>query len=889
MCKKLLFLISLCLVLGLVSNSFADVMWEDDDPCDHLWRSPENWSGNAVPLITQAAKYNDPCVCGPVIDSTHVGPNEAVCESYRIGDANAGCDMNITGGVMSFQQSDAFYEPARFFIGVDDSDGVGTVNMSGGVVTCQFMAVGWMALGHLNMTGGTINITDGKSTPYTNAGYLAIPGAGGIGYVNLYGGTINCQDIAMAPYAGGGGTYTSDGTSRLDLKGSGKLVLNGDKIATVTLYVNSGLITGDGDPRYTKIQYDGSETTVTYEANPDLAVAWGAIPLDYQVGVPLATTLVWSPGDYAADTNGHHVYFGTSWSDVNSGAAGVDKGIQDANQYPESGTVSLEVGREYFWAVDECNDACDPCLWPGKVWRFTAIGREVWDDFDQYGSEAAVEAVWQEQAGTGADVLRQTGWPRFPGQNAGVGMKFRYDNSGTKYYSEVKREIADANKDWTRGGQGGIKELDLWFAGDKDNVTTGIFGMYAAVEDKDGHLGVVNYGDHGEDISDLLNDHGTGQWLVPDDPEFWPNVTTYRCWHIRLADFNENSGVNLADVNNFYLGIGDRTNSSVSGGAGEVWFEEFRFYLPRCLAYYEETTIGDLSGDCVVDFEDVKEMQDEWLAKDYNTPTSNPGTGNLLAYYQFEGDYTDSSGNGRNGTAVNNVDTVYDADRDCNVLELPGSGDYVNIGGGSPCDTNTWADVNGPITLAAWFKRGDLSENWQPIVAKGEGAWRLQTYDLFGLCFSCTGVGEGEEWGIEICGGEYVNDGQWHHGAGVYDPNADGDGTGKMYLYANGYLVSSHDANGVISKGYDSNDVTLGGNFDDLPNTFDGYIDEVRIYNKALSQQEVAYLAGDGANPFRSRSHTVASLHSDPNNTVDLKDFAVMAADDWLERQFFGD
>ena len=610
--------------------------------------------------------------------------------------------------------------------------------------------------------------------------------------------------------------------------------------------------------------------------------AWNPSPEDQAKDVPLDTEFDWDGDTFASSFD---VYLGASKQDVTDANITVQLGVYKGN-YPDSNYTSpqnLRLGTHY-WRIDQVNE---PNRWKGDVWSFKTVSFYVFDDFDQYGSTTAMEAVWQEQAGTGADVLRQTGWPRFPGQNAGWGMKFKYDNSGTKYYSEVKREVADADKDWTRDD---VKEMDLWFLGkNTNNITTGIFGMYAALEDKDGHLGVVYYGDHSEDINDIkLQGHATtdlSYWEVPDDPEFGPSVTAYRPWHIRIADFNENGGVNLADVNNFYLGFGDRTNNSVAGGTGEVWFEEFRLYQPRCLSGY---VVSDLTGDCMVDYRDLRIMWEDWLDGDYNIATTNPGTSDLVAYYQFEGDYADSSGNGHHGTAVNDVSIVYDAVRDSNVLNLPGTGDYVELGGGKdPCGPNTWADLNEPITVAAWIQI-TTPGGWQAVITKGESAWRLQTDEDMGAYFGCTGLDEGsEEWGVYVSGGDYVSDGQWHHIAGVYDPNYDGDNTGKMFLYVNGVVEDTADASGEIARSTSTTDVTIGENLEDF-SIFKGYIDEVCIYERVLSQAEIAYLAADGGNPLYVPLRSEADLYEDSDEVINYMDFAVMAADKWLEEQLFG-
>ncbi len=68
------------------------------------------------------------------------------------------------------------------------------------------------------------------------------------------------------------------------------------------------------------------------------------------------------------------------------------------------------------------------------------------------------------------------------------------------------------------------------------------------------------------------------------------------------------------------------------------------------------------------------------------------------------------------------------------------------------------------------------------------------------------------------------------------------------------------------------------GKRDDNENYFPGRVDEVRIYNRALSEAEVAWLAG----------HTLplsipADLHQD--DVINFKDFAILASH-WLECKY---
>ena len=75
-------------------------------------------------------------------------------------------------------------------------------------------------------------------------------------------------------------------------------------------------------------------------------------------------SLSWKPGEYAADVNGHDVYFGTDWYEVNEGNQAVHIGLQDGNSF-DPGT--LEGGTTYYWAIDAVNDGN---VWPGYIWSF---------------------------------------------------------------------------------------------------------------------------------------------------------------------------------------------------------------------------------------------------------------------------------------------------------------------------------------------------------------------------------------------------------------------------------------------------------------------------------------------------------------------------------------
>ncbi|MHC4645327.1 MAG: LamG domain-containing protein [Planctomycetota bacterium] len=84
-------------------------------------------------------------------------------------------------------------------------------------------------------------------------------------------------------------------------------------------------------------------------------------------------SLCWTPGCYAQEVDGHDIYLGTDFDDVNDAGtnSAVYQGSQnrDANCYTTSGLAS---GTVYYWRVDEVNDAeGDSSPWKGAIWQFT--------------------------------------------------------------------------------------------------------------------------------------------------------------------------------------------------------------------------------------------------------------------------------------------------------------------------------------------------------------------------------------------------------------------------------------------------------------------------------------------------------------------------------------
>ena len=210
--------------------------------------------------------------------------------------------------------------------------------------------------------------------------------------------------------------------------------------------------------------------------------------------------------------------------------------------------------------------------------------------------------------------------------------------------------------------------------------------------------------------------------------------------------------------------------------------------------------------------------------------------GGLIGWWKFDdgagGTAADSSGNNLHGTIAGNpawIDGMADK-----ALKFDGDGDYVDLGNDSSFN------MTSQITVAAWIKVDTFDCEWQAVITKGDGSWRLQRNGTQGsIEFACTGAFvPGAQVG-SLFGTVGINDGKWHHIAGTYDGS-------RICLYVDGRLDIASEAAGSINV----NDYSLfiGANAEKPDRNFKGSIDDVRIYSYALSAEEVKTISA-GQNP----------------------------------------
>jgi hypothetical protein len=166
------------------------------------------------------------------------------------------------------------------------------------------------------------------------------------------------------------------------------------------------------------------------------------------------------------------------------------------------------------------------------------------------------------------------------------------------------------------------------------------------------------------------------------------------------------------------------------------------------------------------------------------------------------------------------------------------------------------AIAGGCLTLDGWFALGAYPWNWAPIIQQGDDDGYFLGVDSHGYPGFMVKV-DGVWQKLSVPNKPPYDDAnhlalfKWYHAAGTYDKN-----DGMLRLYVNGKEV----ANKSVGKGgvqTANADVRVGkagilrtpteGTHDTLPSDFgiDALIDEVRVYNVALSSTQIATAFGN--------------------------------------------
>jgi len=225
-----------------------------------------------------------------------------------------------------------------------------------------------------------------------------------------------------------------------------------------------------------------------------------------------------------------------------------------------------------------------------------------------------------------------------------------------------------------------------------------------------------------------------------------------------------------------------------------------------------------------------------------NTSQNNQITNGLVGMWSFNGpDMSgatayDRSGQGNNGTLTNGPTPAIG--KVGQALKFDGVDDYVNVG--DPASGNLDFGTGG-FSVSVWvISRGyaNIGSSMNTIIGKQQvtsTGWGIYINADNKARFNVLGAGLPNS----AISNSAINNGQWHQIVGVRQDN------GSVKIYVDGV----YNADGTATTNSVSNALPLyigNDNYSGSARVFSGFIDEVRVYNRALTEAEIKRLYNMG-------------------------------------------
>lgn len=614
-----------------------------------------------------------------------------------------------------------------------------------------------------------------------------------------------------------------------------------------TVNVDNVSIEPLADPDAIEVVYPINESSITWE---EVLYSSGGLQLRW---------------NSAASASAHSVYFGrdeAAVTDANESSAEY-RGQQPLAETTHPVQINeLELGGTYFWRVDEVIGG-EPVK--GRTLSFSVNGYRIVDDFDLYrdGYHVVEPGYWVdgELNGTGSWMY----WGEEDVHEGRGAVRVQYDNSIEPRLSELTRTcyLTDPNLlrcsgDWVSGN---VKLLTLALHGTESFAED----VYVIVQSDNGESGIVYY----DNPAELRQ--GAHEW--------------YRWWYIDLAEF-ATQGVDLQRITAMTIGIGNKGNPT-TGGTGDLYVDSIRLFPAICI---NRDNDADINNDCNVDFADVLALAGDWLESSRTINQSPPAATPVLWYKFDEGtgfQALDSSGRNKTGNLIRSSWSVGGGFDGGNCLDM-GNDTYVEVPLDA-IDASTWGAES---TVAFWLKDPGQSDGDSMLLQTTNDPGKLEiwtgsTGNMNYVCGYNTSTGYND---MLTFGGSYMLSNpdhpldRWVHYAFVKSA-----ASGYMRIYQDGRIVAEWE--GAIGTGMTTPEpgthfFSIGawrwsggsGGF------YDGLMDDFRIYDSALSQEEILSLAVAGGTAVSPLTQDLTSpADVDKDNVVSLLDLAVIG-ENWLDK-----
>jgi hypothetical protein len=440
----------------------------------------------------------------------------------------------------------------------------------------------------------------------------------------------------------------------------------------------------------------------------------------------------------------------------------------------------------------------------------------------------------------------------------------------------IAQTLCDADSD----GVADIFDLDSDNDGIPDVVEAGLGNLSGGTAKIPFPTGWVDANANG------MHDAAESNIVLDSDGDGVPNFLDLDSDNDGIFDVDESGAGNTANAT-YQNGDGDISGNGVGQGPDSDTFRETDTNSDNILEYFSDgildiydyfeggtfsTSYGNINqGSTGIGWWFYVKDSDNDGIPDYIDITSNGVTYDIAAtlYANLDVD--------TNGVIDGNTDTDGDG-----ILD---AFDTDNTAFGSPRDLdrklqlyfdgrNDYADDDAAVlsglseaTLMAWIK----------IDATAIGAQVLVGQDVFYLQLKADKKVEVYANGNVVSTITALNVNQWIHVAATYS-----SANGKLKLYINGEIINSTNISGALPA--DTSHFTIGRKPDTNSNYFKGYFDEVRVFDKALSENELHKMV------YQEIENNVGMVRGSviPRNVTDYINSTTIHPLDWtfLKRYF---
>lgn len=229
----------------------------------------------------------------------------------------------------------------------------------------------------------------------------------------------------------------------------------------------------------------------------------------------------------------------------------------------------------------------------------------------------------------------------------------------------------------------------------------------------------------------------------------------------------------------------------------------------------------------------------------------------LIAHYLFNGDAKDESGNSNHGTAYGG--TNYDMDRfgsSCGALHFDGIDGYVSVP-----DSRSLRSPYQELSISVWFKldQGAGAIKWMTVLCKSDSSEELPESPQYRFQTTNQTVSISTEFTENFV--KDVAYGQWHHYALTYNGQ-------EISTFLDGQIFFSFPYNGVFIE--NKMPLEIGRDMPGALEYFSGSFDDLRIFNRGLSAQEITTIYQDQSEENSSKPCDVAAVPSTPPTALTI-------------------